>query len=180
MTISEACKAFYPNINPETVREWTRRHFFVPKNYQQRPTREGSDLDEADVVTIGVLSAFNRCGGRIKFKPFPDGEGGFVDPPIQFDESGLSQEALTQFRKGDLRGRGIQIYLELLQYRVVMVVDGRLHGPKQKPTWCMKFAPLEHVHMVAQTVLNSEAGQTFCILNCHSIWQHVQSMRQST
>jgi len=172
MTINEACKKIYPWINPETIRVWITRGIFNPRVIQRRPTREGSDLDESDLVVIGLLNTFHRAGGRFKTR---QGEGViFIEPPIDFDIKALRQEDLPYFNRQKVRGRDVQAYLELLQFRVFMQINGSLTS-KYTPTWMMRFAPLEQVHTMAAKVVNSEATETLTIVNCFEIWRHVQT-----
>jgi hypothetical protein len=172
MTINEACKKIYPWINPETIRVWITRGIFNPRVIQRRPTREGSELDEADLVVIGLLNAFHRCGGRFKTR---QGEGViFIEPPIDFSLSALRKEDLPYFNRQKVRGRDVQAYLELLQFRVFMSINGSLTS-KYTAAWMMRFEPLEQVHTMAAKVVNSEATETLTIINCFKIWRHVQS-----
>ena len=173
MTINEACKKVYPWINPETVRVWITRGIFNPRVIQRRPTREGSELDEADLVVIGLLNAFHRCGGRAKTK---DHNGAIrIEPPFLFDRKALRQEDQQDFEKQRLRGRDIQAYLELLQYRVFMQVIGKLSAPKYTASWMLSFSPLEQIHTMAVSILDSGPTQTSSFVNCLKIWYYVQS-----
>jgi hypothetical protein len=68
LTIREATKYIYPNINDATIHQWMSRGIFKPWLYKAPPTgpRNGCKLNIADLVTIGLFHQLLKCGAKFE------------------------------------------------------------------------------------------------------------------
>lgn len=68
VSIREATKYIYPNINASTIHHWMLKGIFKPKYYNAPPTgpRHGCKLNIADLVTIGLFHQLLKCGAKFE------------------------------------------------------------------------------------------------------------------
>lgn len=66
VSIREATKHIYPNINSATIHQWMSKKVFKPYIYKARPTgpHNGCKLNHADLVTIGLFHELLKCGAQ--------------------------------------------------------------------------------------------------------------------
>jgi len=64
-TIQEVSQSIWKDLSPDTravIQTWMRKRIFEPATRAPHRAREGSRLDDSDIVTIGLVSALLKSG----------------------------------------------------------------------------------------------------------------------
>ena len=117
LTIRQAVKTVFPQINDATIHSWMSKGVFRPYIYVPPPTGPGRGcmLNMADLVTIGVIHSLLRFG--IKFNDLTKSNFAFFD--LESNKICWTFAELYELSVGVTKAeRKVQFFLEKYAYKV--------------------------------------------------------------
>lgn len=117
LTIRQAVKHVFPQINDATIHSWMAKGVFHPYIYVPPPTGpgRGCQLNMSDLVTIGVIHSLLKFG--LKFNDLTDSVLDFIDPVRKGQLTSFADIAKSMVT-AHKSGRRIQAFLQKYEYKV--------------------------------------------------------------
>lgn len=177
MKISEVTKYVLDCLSSETISRWIRKGFLQPAKSRRAPTKEGHDLNIADITLACFFHAYRVAGGNFRVREEEHRADGFIqiEPLFWYDQGELSTEQRTRLDKSRIRGREFQTYTELLNFHVFVLYRPPPKWPGDKPEdkWFLRVYPTSKIHKVLEAVTASRLPMPVTCFHIRGYYEYV-------